>query len=482
MSEAQPATAVALDAPDPLASARDIAAAIAAGRWSASAVVEQTLARIAALDPQLNAFTLVTAERARAGAAAIDARRAAGEPLPPLAGVPYAVKNLFDLAGEVTLAGSKLLASDPPAERDAVLVERLDAAGAICVGALNMDEFAYGFTTENSHAGACHNPHALAHSAGGSSGGCGAAGAAALVPLSIGSDTNGSIRVPSSLCGIWGLKPTYGRLPRTRSYPFVYSLDHLGPFARNVADLALAYDALQGHDAGDLACADRPVEPTFAGLAAPGPIRVGILGGWFAEQAGEQARRAVARAAEALGATETVVVDGAEAGRAAAFVITASEGGELHRLHLRDSYQDMEPLSRDRLAAGALLPAAWVQRAQRVRALWHARMLAAFGRFDLLLAPATPVPAPPLGAASIEINGRQLPARPNMGLLTQPISCIGLPVVAAPVETGDALPLGVQLIAAPWAEAVALRAAWRLELAGVARARAVPAAFAGLAP
>ncbi|WP_028312108.1 AtzE family amidohydrolase [Derxia gummosa] len=462
------------DRPDPFASARDIAAAVASGRWTASAVIETTLARIEAHDRALNAFTLVTTARARAAAAMIDARRKAGEKLPPLAGVPYAVKNLFDLAGEVTLAGSHVLAGEPPADRDAVLVERMDAAGAICVGALNMDEFAYGFTTENSHAGPSRNPHSPAHSAGGSSGGCGAAVGGGLVPISLGSDTNGSIRVPSSFCGIWGLKPTYGRLPRTGSYPFVYSLDHLGLFARTVEDLALAYDAMQGHDAGDLACAERPAEPALARLAEGGALRVGVLGGWFADQAGEQARRAVALAAGALGATETVVVPGAEAGRAAAFLITASEGGELHRLHLRERYDDMEPLSRDRLAAGALLPAAWVQRAQRVRAQWRLRMLQAFERFDLLLAPATPIPAPRLPCETVVINGRTLPARPNIGLLTQPISCIGLPVVAAPVETGDTLPLGVQLIAAPWAEVTALRAARKLEQAGIALARAVP--------
>src|SRR4029077_19071990 len=150
----------------------------------------------------------------------------------------------------------------PPPSRDATLVERLGAAGAILVGALNMDEYAYGFTTENSHYGPVRNPHDLGRIAGGSSGGSAAAIAAGQVPLTLGSDTNGSIRVPSSLCGVFGLKPTYGRLPRNGSSPCVASLDHLGPFARSAHDLALAYDAIQGFDGNDPACVDPPGEAT----------------------------------------------------------------------------------------------------------------------------------------------------------------------------------------------------------------------------
>jgi hypothetical protein len=202
---------------------------------NATARVQASLARIAATDGRVNAFTAVLAERALAQAARVDA----GDVTGPLAGMPFAVKNLFDLQGIATLAGSKIERDAAPAARDAVLVRRLEAAGAVCVGALNMDEYAYGFTTENSHVGPTCNPHDLARLSGGSSGGSAAAVAAGQVPLTLGSDTNGSIRVPDSLCGVFGLKPTYGRLPRTGSYPFVASLDHLCPFARSVADLAL---------------------------------------------------------------------------------------------------------------------------------------------------------------------------------------------------------------------------------------------------
>lgn len=439
-----------------LRSATALAAAVASGEVGAAEVVEQTLDRIAAVDPLVNAFTAVTSARARRKAAEIDAARARGEPLPPLAGVPYAVKNLFDVAGVTTLAGSRILAASPAAAADAVLIERMERAGAVLVGALNMDEFAYGFTTENTHAGPARNPHALTHSAGGSSGGCGAAVAAGLVPLSLGSDTNGSIRVPSSLCGIFGLKPTFGRLPRRGSYPFVYSLDHLGPFARSTDDLTRCFAALLG-------TAEAPGPEHSAA-----PLRVALLGGYFQQFAGQQARAAAREAARVLGATDEVEFGLAAAARAAAFVITASEGGQLHLQHLREQYDEMEPLSRDRLAAGAMLPAAAYIRAQRVRGLARAQARQLFERFDVLVAPATPVPAQPLGSESFAIDGTVFPTRPNMGLLTQPISCVGLPVVAAPMrQAPGALPIGVQLIAAPGREETALHAARLLEAAGV---------------
>lgn len=461
-----------------MASALDIARQVASGERSAVSVLEDTLARVRERDPRYNCFTLVTEARARQEAAAIDARRARGEALPPLAGVPYAVKNLFDITGEVTLAGGRVNASNPAAHQDARLVTRLRDAGAVLVGALNMDEHAYGFTTENTHYGACHNPHDGSRIAGGSSGGSAAAVAGGLVPLTLGSDTNGSIRVPASLCGVFGLKPTFGRLPRTGSFPFVGSLDHLGPFAANVRDLAAAYDAMQGPDADDAACAQHAVEPVLPGLAGGArTLRVAVLGGYFSEWSSPKALRAVQLAARELGATTVVELPGAAQARAAAFIITAAEGGALHRGKLITHYDDYEPYSRDRLVAGSLVPAAWVQQAQRIRHRVYREALALFDHYDVLIAPATPVSATPIGTDTLTLAGKELPARASMGLLTQPISCIGLPVCTAPIwpDTGvdDHLPLGVQLIAAPWREAACLGAAHALELAGVSRVRPV---------
>jgi AtzE family amidohydrolase len=408
----------------------------------------------------------------------VDAMRSRGEVLPPLAGLPYAVKNLYDIEGEVTLAGSKINRGNPPASEDAFLVQRLKAAGAVLVGSLNMDEYAYGFTTENTHYGPSHNPHDLSRLAGGSSGGSGAAVAAQQVPLALGSDTNGSIRVPASLCGVWGLKPTFGRLSRRGSYPFVHSIDHLGPLADCVDTLALSYDAMQSPDPLDPGCHALEVQPAAAGLrrGAEG-LRIGVLGGYFMDHATAPANAVVAAAATILGATAQVEWPEPGLARAAAFLITAAEGGALHLDDLRKRQEDFEPVSVDRFIAGALQPGAWYIRAQRFRRIYLQQVQALFKDWDVLLAPATPVSSPVIGTDWLEINGMKLPSRPSMGLLTQPISFAGAPVVVAPMwpEGTGGMPIGVQLIAPAWREDLALRAAWTLQQAGVAHLAPTPA-------
>jgi AtzE family amidohydrolase len=448
--------------------AAGIARAVARGEVGAAEVTEAALARIAATDPQLNCFTAVLGERARADARAIDARRARGEPLPPLAGVPFAVKNLFDVAGEVTLAGSAINRERAPAAADADVVARLRAAGAVLVGATNMDEYAFGFTTENTHFGPTRNPHDAARVAGGSSGGSAAAVAGGLVPVALGTDTNGSIRVPASLCGVYGLKPTYGRLSRRGVFPFAASLDHVGAFARSVADLALAYDAMQGADPLDPAQSMRAVEPVSGALAeGAGGLRPARLGGWFERYADADARAAVERVAQALGVSREVTLPEVDRARAAAMLITSAEGANLHRTSLRSRAAAFDPRTRDRFLAGALVPADWVIQAQRLRSWFRARVLESFAGVDLLIAAATPCTAPRIGQATVEVNGETLPMGPSMGLLTQPISFVGLPVLTVPVRRPGRLPIGVQLVAAPWREAIAFRAAASLERAGI---------------
>lgn len=449
----------------------EILRAVACGERSAREVCDAALAQVEATDAQVNAFTERTVQRARAEADAVDARRARGEVLPSLAGLPYAVKNLFDIAGLATLAGSKINRELPPAREDAVLVQRMQAAGAVLLGALNMDEYAYGFSTENTHYGPTRNPHDLTRMAGGSSGGSGAAVAARQVPLTLGSDTNGSIRVPASLCGVWGLKPTFGRLSRRGSYPFVHSIDHLGPLADSVEALALSYDAMQGADPLDPGCHALRVQPASPRLSqGVSGLRIGLLGGYFDELATPAARAVAALAASTLGAQDEVLWPDAAMGRAAAFIITASEGGSLHREDLRTRPQDFEPLSVDRFISGLLQPADWYLRAQRFRRIYRDRVNALFQHWDVLIAPATPVSAPVIGTDWLEINGVKHPSRPALGLLTQPISFAGCPVVAAPLwpEGTGGMPIGVQLIAAPWNEALCLRAAKVLQDAGVA--------------
>ena len=315
------------------------------------------------------------------------------------------------------------------------------------------------------------NPHDPARMSGGSSGGSGAAVAGGLVPLALGSDTNGSIRVPASLCGIWGLKPTYGRLPRHGTFPFVASFDHLGPLARCVTDLALAYDAMQGPDAGDPACAQRPAEPVMPVLqSGAGGLRIAVAGGYFQRGAFPEVLAALHAVAGALGVSREVVLPGAAQARAAAYVISAAEGAALHLERLRTRAADFDPAVRDRLIAGVLVPAVHVARAQTVRRVFQAEMRALFETVDVILAPATPCSAPLLGQQTFELDGVSLPVRANLGVFTQPISFVGLPVVAVPV-CGSGLPVGVQVIAAPWREDVALRVAYVLEREGVCVAR-----------
>lgn len=452
------------------ASADKIAKAVTKGEVTALSVVEATLSRIRIANHYLNAFTDVLDERALRRAAAVDGAIAAGSKPGPLAGVPFAAKNLYNVKGLVTRAGSKINRDSAPAAHDAALVEKLEAAGAILIGTTNMDEYAYGFVGENAHDGPSRNPHEVEHMTGGSSAGSASAVAAGLVPLALGSDTNGSIRVPAAFCGLFGLKPTYGRLSRRGTFPFVSSLDTLGPLARSARDLALAYDAMQGFDDTDPAQTKRPTEPTEARLRHPVPgLRIGIAGGYFAGEAAAQAH--VAHVAKALDASRLINIEDAQAARAAAFIITMSEGAALHLDRLRDRAEDFDPDVRDRLLAGAMMPAVWVQKAQKLRRAFRDKVLPLFDDVDAILAPAVPLHAPRLGQKTATFGGVQLPLRPHIGVFTQPISFLGLPVVNVPVWLpGETLPMGVQIIAAPWREDICLRIAHQLEAAEVVKA------------
>ena len=346
---------------DPVwASASEIAQAVSAGSIDAATVIEETIAVISARDPILNAFTTVTDARALARAQALDSRRAQGRALGPLAGVPFAVKNLFDVAGLPTLAGSKINRENTPASRDAPLIERLEAAGAVLVGALNMGEYAYDFTGENVHDGPSRNPHDLTRMTGGSSGGSGGAVAGGLVPIALGSDTNGSIRVPSSLCGIFGLKPTYGRLSRARSFRSCRASIISGPSRADTRDLALSYDAMQGFDADDPGCVDRAGRAVAAGLRA-GNGRPAHRGRRRLFPQGRLSGSALPRSTgspKALNATR----------RSRFREVGAARAGGLRHHHDRrrrvcistgcaSAPRDFDPAVRDRFIAGAMVPA-----------------------------------------------------------------------------------------------------------------------------
>lgn len=423
----------------------ETAAAVRSGTLSARALAEEALAALEA-DTHV-AVTRVLHERARAEADAVDAMVAAGRDPGPLAGVPYGVKDLFDLAGLPTTAGSTLYADVPPATNDAEAVTRLGAAGAVCMATLNMDEFAYGFATINAAYGTTRNPHDPSRLAGGSSGGSAATVAAGLLAFTLGSDTNGSIRVPASLCGLYGLKPTHGGLPLEGVFPFAESFDDIGPFTRSIADMALVCQVLGGGE---------PVDRE--------DFRIARLGGRFRENAEADQLSAIDAVAPDAPLVELPEIARA---RSAAFIITAFEGGSLHRDALAENAMSFDPQVRDRLIAGALLPDALYEEAQAFRADYRARIEALVTDYDVLLAPATPTFAPPIADPRIVIDGALSPARADLGIHTQPITFTGLPSLAVPLYRPGRLPIGLQLIGGPGREGDLFAFAAKLEAQGI---------------
>jgi 1-carboxybiuret hydrolase len=427
---------------------------------TATATIEATLNQIERRNPQINCFTAILSQRAIARAKIIDAAIASGNEPGILAGVPFAVKNLFDIRDLVTIAGSKINADNPPATADAGAIAKLQQAGAILVGALNMDEYAYGFVTENTHYGATRNPHDLTRIAGGSSGGSAAAVAAKLVPFSLGSDTNGSIRVPAALCGVYGLRPTSGRLSRRGAKLFAGSLDCIGPLANSVEDVAAIFDLLQGADLLDPVCTSKPPQFCTPNLnLGIENLRIAIADDYFSQGATQNAIAAVERVARALNVKRHLTIPESERARAAAYIITAVEGANLHLKNLQSRPQDFDPATRDRFLAGALIPSSWYIQAQRFRSWYRDRLREIFQGVDVILTPTTPWAATLLGQETITIAGSEIPIRPNLGRFTQPLSFIGLPALSMPVPQSRPLPLGIQIVAAPYRESVILRVA-----------------------
>ena len=434
----------------PPSTVADIAQAVRAGQISARAVAQDALDRIAARDGAIGAVTMLLAERALSAADAVDAAMARGDDPGPLAGVPIGVKALFDVAGHPTTAGAAMRVDAAPAVQDAVLLRRLVEAGAVPVAVLNMDEYAYGFVTVNAHFGTTRNPRDTARLAGGSSGGSAAAVAAGMLPLTWGSDTNGSIRVPASLCGVWGFRPAHGTVAEEGSFPFVPMLDTLGPFTATLTDMALAMEVALGRAIA--------VEPAR---------RVARLGGWFADHAIPAFEDAFAAIERVLGSLPMAHLPQVEAARAAAFLITGHDGGRLHRAELARRPLAFDPETRDRLIAGNLVSTGRREEAVRFGAWFRAKALALLAEHDVLIAPATPDVAPLIDHPMIHTANGPAPARANLGMLAQPISLTGLPVLSAPIMRRGALPLGLQLIGAPGREGALFDLAARLEAAGV---------------
>ena len=434
----------------------DVAAAVRSGRTNARTTVETALRRLEAANPAINVASRILAARARGEAASIDARIATGDDPGPLAGVPFGVKDLFDVAGLPTTAGARRFCDAAPAAMDAAAISCLTDAGAVLVATLNMDEFAYGFVTDNAHWGITRNPHDHARFAGGSSGGSAAVVAAGILPLALGSDTNGSVRIPAALCGVYGTKPTHGGLPMRGVFPFVPTLDDIGIFASTAADLDLIDSILRGRGGAR------------SSTAVPG--RVALLGGWFQRDLAPEMQAALSALSAALGGLPVVDLPDVARARSAAFLLTAYEGGKLHQEALRRDALGYDPATRDRLIAGAALPESVHAEALTFRQTFAGHVDAVFAQYDVLIAPTSFGYAPKIDDPTVMIAGKPQPARANLGLYTQPISFVGLPVVAAPLA-GGVLPLGIQLIAAPGGDAQLLAFAAELEGRGLVKSR-----------
>lgn len=432
----------------------DAAALVRARRVSPVELTRAMLARIERLDSQLISYITVTAEAALAAAEqAEQAARADDER--PLLGVPLALKDLFDTAGVRTTGGAKILAERIP-QRDATAVARLRQAGAVLLGKLNMHEFAFGVSTANPHFGICRNPWDPSRVPGGSSGGSGAALAAGLCFGSLGSDTGGSIRIPAALCGITGLKPTYGRVSRAGVLPLSWSLDHAGPMARTVRDVALLLTVIAGHDPADPASATVPVPDFTAGLEdGVGGLRIGLPRAYFYEQLEDDVAQAVEAAVAALRAegaeVREVTVPHLDVAAAAFAPIISAEAAAYHQRWLRERPQDYGEDVRQRLSQGLLYPAVDYVNAQRARRRVMDGFLQVLAEVEVLLTPTVPVTAPPIPGPAV--------ATPNpLTRCTFPVNLTGLPALSLPCGFDrQGLPVGLQIIGRPFDEATVLR-------------------------
>ncbi len=443
---------------------------LASRKLSPVDLVRAHLERIHQTDGRLNSFITLLEEQALVAARQAERDIAAGRHIGPLHGVPIGLKDLYYTKGVRTTVGSKILADFVP-DYDAAVTERFRQAGAVLLGKLQMHEFALGASSENPHYGPAHNPWNTACVTGGSSGGSGSAVAAGLCMAALGSDTGGSIRIPAGLCGIVGLKPTFGRVSRHGVYPLSWSLDTVGPMARSVRDAALVLNAIAGHDPRDPSSANVPMEDFTATLGQDiRGVRVGIPREHFYDILDPHVKSAVQQAArvlEGLGAAvEETSIPVLEYCLTISGTILITEAAELHLEHLRDRADDIGADVRARLELGALTPATDYLKAQRARAVFNRQVAEAMQRYDILLAPSVPIGAPRIGERTVLVNGRAEPALSLLSRLTRPFNLGGVPTISVPCGfTPAGLPIGVQMAGRPFQEATVLRVAHAYEQA-----------------
>jgi aspartyl-tRNA(Asn)/glutamyl-tRNA(Gln) amidotransferase subunit A len=461
----------------------ELARLIASKAASPVEVVQAHLDRIAARDGKLKCYITVLGDSALEAAKAAEAAVMSGNGVGPLHGVPVGLKDLYCTKGVKTTGGSKILADWVPSE-DATVVSRLTAAGAIVLGKLNMHEFAYGPEGLNPHYGTPWNPwDAATHRiCGGSSSGSGAAVAAGLCPGALGSDTGGSIRIPASLCGVTGVKPTYGRVSRAGVLPLAWSLDHVGPMCRTAADCALMLGAMAGYDPRDPTTSVLPAPDYLAALTGQVKgLRIGVLRAFYLESTDPAARalvEAAVKTLEGLGASaQDVNLELSKHAAGASYAVISPEAYAYHEGWIKTRPLDYGADVRQRLLVGAFVSGADYLKGQRVRALIRDEVDRALGKLDVLVCATTPMPAPAVGQNEVAIGAETQPVRPNLIRFTRPFNLTGHPAASVPCGfTSAGLPVGLQIIGRPFDEATVLRAADAYQRATDWHTRRPPAA------
>jgi aspartyl-tRNA(Asn)/glutamyl-tRNA(Gln) amidotransferase subunit A len=441
---------------------------IARKQLSPVELTQAALQRITQLNPHLNAFITVLGDQSIAAAKAAEREIMSGARRGPLHGIPIALKDLCATRGVPTTSGAGILRDYIP-PRDATVAARLAAAGTVLLGKLHMNEFAYGPDGGNVHFGRARNPWNLECITGGSSSGSGVAVAASLCLGALGTDTGGSIRIPLALCGIAGLKPTYGRVSRYGITPLCWSLDHAGPMAKTAEDVALLLQAMAGYDARDPGSVRQPVPDYAAALNGDvRGLRVGVPRQYFYDALEPEVESAVRQAIEVirgLGASvHEVSWPSLRFARLAALVIVLAEASAFHEPWIRTRAQDYDPDIALLLKWGLLLPASAYLKAQRLRALLCRDATALWGEIDVLITPATMTAAPRPGALQVHVGGRQMSSREALLRLMRPFNLTGLPAMSIPCGfTPTGLPIGVQIAGKPFDEATVLRVAHAYE-------------------
>jgi aspartyl-tRNA(Asn)/glutamyl-tRNA(Gln) amidotransferase subunit A len=424
--------------------------------------------RVEKFDRQLNSFITLLRDEALAWARTAEQEIGAGHYRGPLHGIPVAVKDLYYTKGIRTTAGSKILSDFNPAY-DATVIAKLRDAGAILIGKLNMHEFARGATNASSLIGACNNPWDTLRVSGGSSGGSAAAVAAGLCFGALGSDTGGSIRIPAALCGIVGLKPTYGRVSRYGAFPLSWSLDHVGPMTRTVTDAALMLQVIAGHDRHDPTTRTAVVPDYSVALTRDiEGARLGIPQEFYFEQLEAEVRdsvRAAIQTLERAGAqVEEVSLPLSQYAAAAARIISSTESAEIHEKFLQTHFADYSSDVRAGFLVGQLILGKHYMKAQRLRSLIRQEMAAALRRVDALVTPTVPIPAPRSGETTVDIGQEVIDVMWALSRLTCPANLTGFPAISVPCGfTMAELPIGLQFIGRPFAEATILQLAYAYE-------------------